>query len=221
LLKIQIFISRIESQEFLESSAESTLEYFNRIKSTAKRMQNLMSDLVDYTRTVKGDRVFEQVHLNAIFEDIKEELAFTIEEKNAKIFIDEMPVVLGTQFQIQQLFINLISNAVKYVRFEVNPIIFIKLENFTPDLVKDCKVSNKEYYKITVTDNGIGFDQQYADKVFMLFKRLETDYNYKGTGLGLAICKKIVENHGGFIIADGKPNMGAVFTIYMSKNMDV
>lgn len=218
LRKIQMFISRIESKEFLETSSESTVGYFGKIKSAAERMQNLMTDLVNYTRTIKGDRIFEQVDLNEVFEEILEELSLTIEEKNAKISIDKLPTILGTRFQIQQLFVNLISNALKYVKGNIEPIISIKLENFTKEFVNEKTISASDYHKITVSDNGIGFEQKHADKIFMLFKRLETDQTYKGTGLGLAICKKIVDNNNGLITAVGVPDKGSVFTVYLPKN---
>ena len=217
LRKIQMFISRIESKEFLETSSETTIGYFGKIKSAAERMQNLMTDLVNYTRTIKGDRIFEQVDLNTVFEEIIEELSLTIEEKNAHISIDHLPTVLGTRFQIQQLFINLVSNALKYVKSDVSPIITIKVEEFNTEIVNKKSISSNDYHKITVSDNGIGFEQQHADKIFMLFKRLETDQTYKGTGLGLAICKKIVDNNNGLITAVGVPGKGSVFTVYLPK----
>lgn len=221
LRKIQMFISRIESKEFKESASEITLNYFEKVKSAANRMQNLMTDLVNYTRTIKGDRVFEEVDLNTIFAEIIEELAFTIEEKNATISIDQLPIILGTRFQIQQLFINLISNALKYVKPDISPVISVRLEEFSKDYINDKLITNQEYYKITVSDNGIGFEQKYADKIFMLFKRLETDQNYNGTGLGLAICKKIVDNNNGFITAFGNPDVGSTFAVYFPKNLDL
>lgn len=221
LRKIQMFISRIESKQFLETSSETTIGYFERIKSAAQRMQNLMTDLVDYTRTIKGDRIFEQVDLNEIFEEITEELSLIIEEKNAKITIDQLPTILGTRFQIQQLFINLVSNALKYVKQGISPVIDIRLENFDNELVNEKVISGKDFHKITVSDNGIGFEQKHADKIFMLFKRLETDDSYKGTGLGLAICKKIVDNNNGVITAVGVPEQGSVFTVYLPNHMNL
>ena len=218
LRKIQMFISRIENKEFLENSSETTVSYFGKIKSAAQRMQNLMTDLVNYTRTVKGDRIFEQVDLNEIFEEITDELSLIIEEKQAKIKIDQLPTILGTRFQIQQLFINLVSNSLKYVKPNVAPIIDIRLENFDTEIVNEKRISNTNYYKITVSDNGIGFEQKHADKIFLLFKRLETDETYKGTGLGLAICKKIIDNNNGLITAIGIPGDGSVFTVYLPKN---
>ena len=130
-----------------------------------------------------------------------------------------MPQVDGTKFQIQQLFTNLISNALKYVRPDVHPVITVKSESFITEIINDKMISGDDYYKISVSDNGIGFDQQHADKIFMLFKRLQTDYNYKGTGLGLAICKKIIENHSGYITALGTLNEGSVFNVYLPKKV--
>lgn len=221
LRKIQMFISRIESKEFLDSAAESTVMYFGKIKLASQRMQNLMTDLVNYTRTIKGDRVFEKIDLNLIFEEIIEDLVLIIEEKNALISIDKLPTILGTKFQIEQLFLNLVSNALKYVKPGIVPNIKVKLEQFTEDFVNEKNISSKDYYKIIVEDNGIGFEQKYADKIFMLFKRLETNHSYKGTGLGLAICKKIVANNNGYITAVGVPNQGAIFTVYLKKNIEV
>lgn len=218
LRKIQMFISRIESPEFKEAASETTISYFEKIKVSAQRMQNLMTDLVDYTRTVKGDRKFEPVDLNSILEEITDELAFSIEEKNAKISIDSLPTVFGTRFQIQQLFMNLMTNALKYVKTGVAPIIEVRLETFQDDIVQEKLISSKDFYKITVADNGIGFEQKYADKIFMLFKRLETDQSYRGTGLGLAICKKIIDNNNGFIAAKGDPGIGSIFIIYLRKS---
>ena len=221
LRKIQMFISRIESKEFLETSSETTVGYFSKIKLAAQRMQNLMTDLVNYTRTVKADRIFEQVDLNEIFGEITEELSLIIEEKQAKISIDQLPTILGTRFQIQQLFINLVSNALKYVKPDVRPVIDVRLVHFDNEIVNGKRIDALDYYKITVSDNGIGFEQKHADKIFLLFKRLETDESYKGTGLGLAICKKIVDNNNGLITAVGIPDKGSVFTVYLPKRMNL
>jgi signal transduction histidine kinase len=221
LRKIQMFISRIESNEFKETASETTVLYFEKIKTSAQRMQNLMTDLVDYTRTIKGDRIFERIDLNLILEEIIDELSSTIEEKNAIITVDNLPSIVGTRFQIQQLFTNLISNSLKYLTPYVTPIIRVQLENFNKEVVNDKFIFGKDYYKITVTDNGIGFEQKYADIIFMLFKRLATDLSYEGTGLGLAICKKIVDSNNGLITANGVPNVGSIFSIYLPKNNTV
>lgn len=217
LRKIQMFISRIEESES-ETVTEKGKDYFEKIKSSANRMQNLMIDLVNYSRTIKDDKTFVKTDFNELLEDVVQELSVNIEEKNAKIEIGPMPKINAVQFQIHQLFVNLISNSLKYSKTDTPPVIKIKSGKIgTKEKYGDIVLTDKKYYKITVSDNGIGFKQEFAEKIFLLFKRLETDIDYTGTGLGLAICKKIVENHNGFIVSRGKPDVGSKFTIYLPK----
>ncbi|MDD3005032.1 ATP-binding protein [Flavobacterium sp.] len=218
LRKIQMFISRIDNKDFQDTSSKSTLDFFEKIKSAASRMQNLMNDLLEYNKTIKEAKVFELVDLNSVFNEIKDEFAFTIESKHAVLKIDHFPMIRGIRFQMQQLFINLISNSLKYVKTDVKPVIEVKLEQFDKEMVDNNLISGDDYYKITVRDNGIGFEEQYSEKIFLLFKRLPTNENYKGTGIGLAICKKIVSNHDGFIVAKGVLDEGSVFSIYFPKS---
>ncbi|WP_447636517.1 ATP-binding protein [Flavobacterium microcysteis] len=217
LRKIQMFISRIEESES-ETISEKGKDYFTKIKNSANRMQNLMMDLVDYSKTIKNDKVFVKTSLNKLLEDVLLELAVNIEEKNAVVEIGNLPRINAIPFQIHQLFVNLISNSLKYSKENVPPIIKIKTEKIkTGETINDIELIDKKYHKITITDNGIGFRQEFSEKIFMLFKRLETDIDYNGTGIGLAICKKITENHNGFIKAVGEPDRGATFTIYLPK----
>ncbi|WP_051197524.1 sensor histidine kinase [Flavobacterium soli] len=225
LRKIQMFISRIEAND-LSVISEASQGYFSKIKVSANRMQHLMIDLVNYSRTIKSDKIFVEINLNAILQEILEELQPTIEETKAKIAIDELPNVLGTKFQIQQLFINLISNSLKYTKPNTTPEIKITTDDFFADNLEDSIneksdkiITNKTYFKIIISDNGIGFKQEYSEKIFQLFRRLETEMSYTGTGLGLAICKKIIENHNGFIKAQGNPGIGATFIIYLPKSL--
>ncbi|MBA9074442.1 hypothetical protein GGR22_002609 [Flavobacterium gossypii] len=217
LRKIQMFISRIEDSDF-ETISEKGRDYFSKIKNAANRMQNLMMDLVDYSKTIKDDKVFVKTNLNKLLEDVIHELALNIEEKNAIIEIGNLPKLNTIPFQIHQLFVNLISNSLKYSKETTSPVIKIKAVKIkNGEKINDIELSDKKYYKITVTDNGIGFKQEFSEKIFMLFKRLETDIDYSGTGIGLAICKKIIENHNGFIKAEGKPDIGSVFILYLPK----
>jgi len=217
LRKIQMFISRIEDSDF-ETISEKGRDYFSKIKNAANRMQNLMMDLVDYSKTIKDDKVFVKTNLNKLLEDVVHELALNIEEKNAIIEIGNLPKLNTIPFQIHQLFVNLISNSLKYSKETTSPVIKIKAVKIkNGEKINDIELSDKKYYKITVTDNGIGFKQEFSEKIFMLFKRLETDIDYSGTGIGLAICKKIIENHNGFIKAEGKPDIGSVFILYLPK----
>ncbi|RTY94517.1 hypothetical protein EKM05_04235 [Flavobacterium sp. GSP27] len=217
LRKIQMFISRLEEKE-LDLISRQGKEYFSKVRVAANRMQTLLIDLVNYSRTIKGDKVFVTTDLNVVLGEILQDLSSNIEEKKAEIQIGKLPTITAIPFQIKQLFINLISNSLKYSKEDTVPEISITSKNITDKEVREYKISNKdEYYKIVVTDNGIGFKQEYAEKIFLLFKRLETDSKYSGTGLGLAICSRIVDNHNGFIQVKGKPNVGAKFYIFIPK----
>jgi signal transduction histidine kinase/CHASE3 domain sensor protein len=217
LRKIQMFISRLEEKE-LDLLTGQGKEYFSKIRITANRMQTLLIDLVDYSRTIKGDKVFVETDLNKVLEETVQDLGSTIEEKKATVQIGDLPTVKVIPFQMKQLFINLISNSLKYSKEAVPPQIRVASEEITEKERMDYKITNTEdYYKITVEDNGIGFKQEYSEKIFLLFKRLETDPKYAGTGLGLAICNRIVENHKGFIKVTAEPQIGAKFYIFIPK----
>jgi len=215
LRKIQTFVSRLDEKE-RDNLSESGKEFMARITNSVERMRILIEDLLQYSRTTKSEKVFEPSSLNDLLENAKIDLAQTIEEKNAKIQSQPLPNLEVIPFQIQQLFINLISNSLKYSKADIAPEIKIsckKVNAADEELLPQS--GNQKYYKITFKDNGIGFEQEYAEKIFVLFNRLHNKNEYAGTGIGLAICKKIVENHRGFIFATGKPNVGATFTIYL------
>ena len=215
LRKIQMFISRVEEKEF-DGLSQQGRDYFSKIRIAANRMQTLLIDLVNYSRTIKGDIVFVETDLNKIISDTIQDLATNIEEKSAIIHIGQLPIIKAIPFQLKQLFINLVSNSLKYSQEDNIPQINITSEVITEEEVSEYKIINKEdYYKIVVEDNGIGFKQEYAEKIFLLFKRLETDPKYSGTGLGLAICSRIVENHKGFIKVKSEPNRGSKFYIFL------
>lgn len=216
LRKIQMFISRIDDNEF-SSLSETGRDYFNRIKVSANRMQNLMIDLVNYSRTIKGDKVFEKTDLNKILAEVVTELALNIEEKKAKVQVGKLPSVNIIPFQMHQLFVNLITNSLKFSKTGVASEINVSREKIAESETQgDIVFTDKKFYKVVVSDNGIGFQQEFADKIFQLFRRLEKE-NYMGTGIGLAICKKIAENHNGYIFAEGIPGEGARFIIYLPR----
>lgn len=218
LRKIQTFISRLEEKE-ADKFSESGHQYLERIKSASSRMRLLIDDLLQFSRTNKPDKEFVSADLNELFENAKQDVAITILEKKAQITSDNLPIELVITFQIEQLFLNLLSNSLKYSKEGIAPIIKISYEkistNVEPQLLKATK---SIYHKITFTDNGIGFDQKYANKIFDLFNRLHNKQDYSGTGIGLSICKKIIENHKGFIFAKGEINVGSVFSIYLPVN---
>ena len=217
LRKIQMFISRLEEKE-LDLLSSQGKDYFSKIRVTANRMQTLLIDLVNYSRTIKGDKVFVETNLNKVLEEILQDLSINIEDKKAIITIGNLPTIKAIPFQVKQLFINLISNSLKYSKENSTPEISITSRKITDKELQDYKIANKkDYHKIIISDNGIGFKQEYSEKIFLLFKRLETDPKYSGTGLGLAICSRIVENHKGFIKVKSKPNLGAKFYVFIPK----
>jgi light-regulated signal transduction histidine kinase (bacteriophytochrome) len=178
-------------------------------------MRVLIDDLLQFSRTNKAEKVFEKIDLNGLLENAKQELAQLIEDKNAIIENTELPILNVIPFQIQQLFINLIGNSLKYGKENVIPQIKIESSLITAKDEELLPNTKDKFYKISVEDNGIGFEQEYANKIFILFNRLHNKNQFDGTGIGLAICKKIVENHKGYIFAEGHPNEGSTFTIYL------
>lgn len=215
LRKIETFISRLIDKDY-ETISEAGQQYLNRIKASTGRMRILIDDLLQFSRTTRAENVFETTDLNVQLENSKLELAQLIEDTKASISSENLPSLKAIPFQMQQLFTNLINNSIKYSKEKSAPVIQIKINQTTADKEPALGFQSKDkYYKITFEDNGIGFEQEYAEKIFALFSRLHGKTEYAGTGIGLAICKKIVENHKGFIFAEGKPDIGATFTIYL------
>ncbi|AUC85648.1 histidine kinase [Polaribacter sp. ALD11] len=215
LRKIQTFISRLEDKEAINLSERGNL-YLERIKISSTRMRLLIDDLLQFSRTNKSEEVLEVTNMNILLENAKQELAEIISEKGAKITSDTIPVMTVIPFQIQQLFINLIGNSLKYSRTDTVLKIDISYSKVNADDITKLKKPKYNYYhRITFSDNGIGFNQEYAENIFILFSRLHNKNEYSGTGIGLSICKKIVENHQGYIYAEGKLNIGAIFEVFI------
>ncbi|MGJ8591312.1 MAG: sensor histidine kinase [Aquaticitalea sp.] len=218
LRKIQTFISRLEDKESDNFSGNGKL-YVERIKSSATRMRTLIDDLLQFSRTNTSEDVMEVTNMNLLLQSAKQDLAEIINSKKAKITTDIMPPMRVIPFQLKQLFQNLISNSLKYSQENVAPIIHVGYSKTKMSDIPGIKSTTyKFYHTISVTDNGIGFDQDYADKIFVLFSRLHAKNEYSGTGIGLSICKKIVENHQGYIFAKSEQTHGATFTIYLPFN---
>ncbi len=218
LRKIQIIASRIIATEN-QNLSDTGKDYFNRMQQSANRMQSLIKDLLAYSRTNTTERKFEKTDLNSIIEEIKSELKETIEEKQAIIEATEMCDCNIIPFQFRQLMTNLIANALKFSKPEVSPRIILK-----SIITKGNKLNNEKllpeqnYCHITISDNGIGFEPQYSEKIFEIFQRINSKDKYAGTGIGLAIVKKIVENHFGIITATSHLNKGATFDIFIPSN---
>jgi PAS domain S-box-containing protein len=217
LRKIQTFCSRILEKE-INNLSENGKNSFDRMQLAANRMQMLIQDLLIYSRANTTERKFEQTDLNEIIEDVKEDLREELQLKNATISVTRTCTIKVIRFQFRQLLTNLINNSLKFSRIEKAPHIEIKCEMQEGKKLRHYKLLDEHYCHISVADNGIGFDQQYSDKIFDLFLRLHSNADYQGTGVGLAIVKKIVENHKGIILAEGKENKGATFNIYIPAN---
>lgn len=215
LRKIQTFLSRLVDKES-ENLSKNGQVYISRIQNAASRMRLLIDDLLQFSRTNKSEKVFETANINLILEGAKQDLAEAISDSDALITSDTFPVMHVIPFQIQQLFSNLISNSIKYQKEDSTPKISIEYARI--NAIEEDKLikPKKEYYhKLTFTDNGIGFKNEYAEKIFVLFNRLHGKSDFSGTGIGLSICKKIVENHKGYIFANGTPDKGAIFEVYL------
>jgi len=212
LRKIQIFADRILQIDEENFSPESK-EYFARMSSAASRMRILIADLLAYSRATTAEKNVAVVDLNEIVNNVLTELKEAAEAKDATIDCSPLPII---PVQFQQLMINLLSNALKFARPGVAPLIKIKAEAVKGADISDAVgIPGKIYMCISVSDNGIGFEQSFSAKIFEIFQRLHNRDQYEGTGVGLAICKKIAENHNGFITAIGEVGKGATFNIYI------
>ncbi|MGE5795872.1 MAG: PAS domain S-box protein [Ignavibacteria bacterium] len=181
-----------------EDFSKDGQEFINYITEGASRMQQLINDLLKYSRVSTTGKSFEEVDCNVVLKDVLEDLKFLILEENAVLEIGNMPIVKGDRTQLRQLFQNLIQNAIK-CKCEKNPEIKIRSE------IKD------KYWLFSIKDNGIGIDPKFHERIFTIFQRLHSREKYQGTGVGLAICKKIIERHGGQIFVESELNKGAVF----------
>ena len=217
LRKIQTFVSRILEKEN-DNLSDSGKEYLRRMKVAGERMQQLIQDLLAYSRTKISDIKFESTDLETILKDIKDDLKDEIKQKSVIIETDKTCSidVKVIPFQFRQLIYNLISNSIKFSKADVQSVIKLVCEVAEGSKMnyKNLK-PNQTYYHIKISDNGIGFKSDYKEKIFEIFQRLHGREEYTGTGIGLAIVKKIVDNHNGFITADGEPNKGATFNIYI------
>jgi PAS domain S-box-containing protein len=224
LRHIQNFASRIMDDES-QNLSEKGKTYFEKINSSANRMQNLLKDLLNYSKKSMEERVFETTKLNEIINNVISEFREIIDEKHAMIAIDDMGEADVIPFQFHQLLYNLIGNALNFSKHNIPPHIHIKQNTITAEDIQDIILKPKtRYCHISISDNGIGFDPQYNERIFGLFQRLDHEQKVSGTGIGLAIVKKIVENHYGNITAKGKLFVGAIFDIYIpltQKNNDV
>ena len=216
LRKIMAFGDRLSTKYGEELGSDGQF-YLSRMLDAASRMKILMENLLSYSRVSTKTEPFELVDLGLTVEGILSDLEMKIQDVDAQITMMKMPTLNALPTQMQQLFQNLITNALKFIKPNVKPIISIEAyeTDFEEVSLMGVPFKHNKYYKIVVSDNGIGFDAEYAEKIFLIFQRLHGRSEFEGTGLGLAICKKIVDNHHGYIIAKSELNKGATFTVYL------
>jgi len=218
LRKIHTFGSILMANEF-ENLSESGKRNFTRMQLAATRMTKLIQDLLTYSRSNAGEKTFELVDLNTLLKEVASDFADSIMDKDGVLSIGPMPTINAIPFQVRQLFNNLISNALKFSKEDVAPVITILSKTVLGSAIENPNAaSEKEYLHVAVTDNGIGFSPQYASRIFEVFQRLHGKGEYEGTGIGLAICMKIAENHKAILNASSHPGEGAVFNIYFPLN---
>jgi len=208
LRKIQIFSELLEGNL---GNADAVRKNLDKINSSAKRMSNLIKDVLKYSQLSRADELYLETDLNSILNNVLEDYILLIEQKKVIIKRDYLPIIMGIPIQLNQLFSNLISNALKFS--SEHPEITIHSELLTGAEANHTDlISNRQYLKLIFKDNGIGFEQQYGEQIFKMFKRLSDS---SGTGIGLALCKKIVENHNGIIQVESAPDVGTAFTLFI------
>lgn len=215
LRKIQTFSSRIMEKEQFKLS-ENGKDNFRRIQSAAKRMQTLIEDLLAYSRSSNPEHTFEATRLDKIITEVLEDMREELQQKNAQVEVDVDCTLRVIPFQFRQMMHNLIGNSLKFSKPDESPVIRIR-SIIAPGTSFDIQKldKDKEYCHFSISDNGIGFESLYQEKIFGLFQRLHGKSQFAGTGIGLAIVKKIVENHQGIISAKSELGMGATFDIYI------
>lgn len=210
LRKIMIMLSR--AGEHLNEE-ERERYYFGKISASAQRLSDLIADLLNYSRADYNSLLWKEIDLNIVLKQALSDLSFIIEEKGAILKITDLPKIKGLETQLQQLFYNLISNALKFN-------MGIPVITITCSIVNNEQLSNQasltgDYHLIAIADNGIGIDEIYSDRIFDMFQRLHARENFAGNGIGLALCKRIIENHNGIIEFVSHPGKGTTFNIYL------
>ena len=213
LRKIQMFSNLIkEKQQELSNDSKRHLQ---KIIDSSSRMKSLIIDILNYSRLSARDQIVECIDLNDIIVELKDDFELLIEEKSASIHTNELPCIEVNRGQIRQVFQNIISNALKFSKTDVPPVITITSKRLKEKSFESIEQEDGPFSLILIKDNGIGFDEKYVQNIFSLFERLNSKDKYEGTGIGLAIAKRIIEKHNGMITARGKEMEGAEFQIIL------
>lgn len=213
LRKILLYAGLLETA--IDAENEKAAGYMGKITSAALRMRSLISDLLNFSRLGNKEMDFIWTDLNVVVNNVLADLEASVTQKQARIICGQLPAVMAVPLQMQQLFYNLIANALKFTHNGRKPVIHITAipASREEDRLPSANDDRTRWHKLEIADNGIGFDQQYAEQIFVMFQKLHDRSIYEGTGIGLALCKKVVQNHGGVIRAGGTPDEGAIFTI--------
>lgn len=215
LRKIRVFSDMLYQQAKL---TPESLPMVRKINQSAERMSLLIQDLLEFSRLLRVEKLMKPIDLSMIIKEVVNDFELTIAEKNVELsVVDEFPEIEGIHLQMNQLFYNLLNNALKFTDSKRKPIISIKCSKLSDEAVQSLfpKHQTTTFYDITIEDNGIGFDEQFSDQIFEVFKRLHPRDAYSGSGIGLALCRRIVLNHNGLIRGESKLGKGSVFHIYL------
>ena len=220
LRKISTFSSRLVDKFTNDLTTEGKL-YIDRIIASAENMRILIDNLLQFSRISRNEQALVNVDLNFIIQQVKSDLELQIEETDTTIISEKLPVIEGSVSQMMQLFTNIINNAIKFSKPSEKPVIEITSAMLSKKEQDALKLPPYHlFHKIRFCDNGIGFEEEYATKIFQIFQRLHGKSEYPGSGIGLAICKKIVEQHHGIISAENIPTHGACFTIILPEKQN-
>jgi hypothetical protein len=229
LRKIMTFASLLE-KEVAENISGSAKMYMDKIVQSSGRMQRLIDDILQFSSLSASKNDYQLTDLNLIVMQVLSDMEVKIENTGASIQVDKLPIIEAIASQMGQLFQNLVSNALKFRKEAERPVVQIRSSLLSADQLTNYgwmdeksiaragysyNWNREQFVRIEVKDNGIGFNETYAEKIFEIFQRLHTTNVYEGTGIGLAVCKKIVDNHHGMITAEGSPGEGAAFTIIL------
>lgn len=208
LRKILSFADRLRSKA-KDDLQPDALDYMERIQSSAQRMRILINDLLTYSRVTTKAQPFAPVDLNQVLNDVVSDLEVRLEQSGGSVEKGQLPTIDADATQMRQLLQNLISNALKFVPPDRKPKVKVEAE------ILQTSALGQPACKVTVSDNGIGFEEKYLDRIFTIFQRLHGRHEYEGTGIGLAVCRKIADRHGGILTATSRPGEGSSFIIIL------
>jgi len=211
LRKIKVFCDRFYKKNSHLNNED--IKDILRIDQSASRMQDLINDILDFSKLNAEFGDFRETSLTGLVSEVIEDLEPLIQEKHAEVHVTELPTLPVYERLMKPVFSNLLNNSIKYARKNVAPVIHIFSESFEGDNLTPRPSGPEKFVRIYVKDNGIGFNQQYAEQIFEMFKRLHNSPEYEGTGVGLALCKRIMEKHHGFISAISDENEGSTFIL--------